>query len=108
MKTSIKENIKRNITIGGLFAIFVILVGWIWSSAQWQQSVDTHMENANKKNELQDEKINKIYEKFEKKNTLYVPRNEFDQVIKRLDERNSMIIDLLKEIKKDVKRNSQK
>ena len=108
MKTSIKENIKRNITIGGIVVIFVTLIGFIVSSAKWQQTVDTHMESVNEKNELQDEKINKIYDKFEKKNTLYVPRNEFDQVIKRLDERNIMIIDLLKEIKKDVKRNSQK
>jgi len=108
MTTSIKENVKRNITIGGLVVIFVTLIGFIVSSAKWQQTVDTHMENVDKKNKLQDEKINKIYDKFEKKNELFVPRNEFDQVIKRLDERNETIIDLLEEIKKDVKRNSQK
>ena len=108
MTTSIKENVKRNITIGGLVVIFVTLIGFIVSSAKWQQTVDTHMENVDEKNKLQDEKINKIYDKFEKKNELFVPRNEFDQVIKRLDERNETIIDLLEEIKKDVKRNSQK
>jgi len=108
MTTSIKENIKRNITIGGIALILFTMVGIIWKGGEFMGTVEKHMEDANKKNDLQDEKISKINEKFEKKNTLYVPRNEFDQVIKRLDERNIMIIDLLKEIKKDVKRNSQK
>jgi len=108
MTTSIKENVKRNITIGGVLTIFVILVGWIWSSAQWQQTVDIHMTNANDKNQIQDEKLNKIYDKFDEKNTLFVPRTEFNEVIKRLDERNETMIDLLKEIRKDVKQNSQK
>jgi len=108
MITSLKENIKRNITIGGIVVIFVTLIGFIVSSAKWQQTVDTHMENVDEKNKLQDEKINKIYDKFEKKNTLYVPRGEFDQVIKRIDERNEMIIKLLEDIKKDVRNNNKK
>jgi len=29
MKTSIKENVKRNITIGGIALIFITLIIWI-------------------------------------------------------------------------------
>jgi len=108
MTTSIKENIKRNITIGGIALILFTMVGIIWKGGEFIGTVEKHMKDANKKNAVQDKKISKINHKFENKNTLYVPRNEFDQVIKRLDEKNTMIIDLLKEIKKDVKRNSQK
>jgi len=108
MKTSIKENIKRNITIGGIALIFITLIGWIWDAAGFQKTVYMHMENVDKTNAKQNTEIKELKDKVNSKSIYFVPRGEFDQVIKRIDERNEMIIKLLEDIKKDVRNNNKK
>ena len=112
MKTSIKENIKRNITLGGIILTLVTLGGWVWASAQFQKEVKTHMKDANTINLRQDKSINQIKNNINKaskdKRTIYVPRKEFEQVVKRLDEKSDMSIELLREIRREISKQNNK